>query len=86
MRYIYCTVCGEKLTKTHAGDEGEVPYCETCDKRWFDSFSDCVIVLVYNEYNEIVLLRQAYLSDKYATFISGYIVPGENAEESAKER
>lgn len=72
-----------KIKKKLAGDDGNVPFCEKCDRFWFDSFSSCVIVLVANEYNEIVLLRQGYMSDKYSTFVSGYISPGENAEEAA---
>ncbi|MBQ7919679.1 MAG: NUDIX domain-containing protein [Lachnospiraceae bacterium] len=50
---------------------------------WFDSFASCVIVLTYNEFDEIVLCRQGYLSDKYTSVTSGYITPGENAEETA---
>ena len=42
-----------------------------------------MIVLTYNEYDEIILCRQSYLSDRYATVTSGYISPGETAEECA---
>lgn len=83
MRYIYCPKCGRKLIEKKAGDDGAVPYCLPCNKYWFDSFASCVIVLVYNEYDEIVLCRQGYLSDRYTSVTSGYIAPGENAEESA---
>ena len=83
MRYIYCPLCGSKLIPKLAGDDGDVPYCDSCKKYWFDSFSSCVIVLVYNEFDEIVLCRQGYLSDKYTSVTSGYITPGETAEETA---
>lgn len=83
MHYIYCPKCGEKLVNKPAGDDGNVPFCKHCKKYWFDTFSSCSIVLVYNQYNEIALLRQLYMSDKYASFVSGYITPGENAEETA---
>lgn len=83
MHYKYCPECGEKLINKIAGDDGETPFCQTCNKYWFDSFSSCVIVLVYNEFDEIVLARQSYLSDKYTSFTAGYISPGETAEESA---
>ncbi|MBO4302429.1 NUDIX domain-containing protein [Methanosarcinaceae archaeon] len=83
MRYKYCPNCGSELTEIHAGDDGMVPYCGPCDKRWFDTFQSCIIVLTYNEFDEIVLARQGYLSDKYATFTSGFITPGETAEECA---
>lgn len=83
MHYKYCPKCGNKLTKKPAGDNGKVPYCEKCKKFWFDSFSSCIIILIYNEYDEVVLLKQKHLSSIYATFVSGYISPGESAEECA---
>ncbi len=83
MHYQYCPLCAEKLIDRRAGDDGNVPFCVSCDRYWFDSFSTCVIILVANEYNEIALLRQGYLSDKHASFVSGYITPGENAETTA---
>ena len=83
MRYKYCPNCGTKLTEIKSGDEGMVPYCEPCKIRWFDTFYSCVIVLVYNEYDEIVLCRQSYLSDRYASVTAGFITPGETAEECA---
>jgi len=42
-----------------------------------------VLVLIYNEFDEIVLTRQNYISRQYATFASGVITPGETAEECA---
>lgn len=83
MKYIYCPQCGRKLVGKKAGDDGQVPYCETCSKYWFDSFSSCVIILLANEYNEIAMLRQNYLSEKYWTYVAGFMVPGETAEETA---
>lgn len=83
MRYKFCPECGSALTDRKAGDEGNVPYCEHCERFWFDSFGSCVIVLVANEYNEIALLQQNYMSTEYMSFVSGYICPGENAEETA---
>ena len=83
MHYIYCPQCGKKLTERPAGDDGMVPYCESCQRYWFDCFDSCIIALVYNEYDEILLERQSYLSSQYMTFVSGYITPGESAEECA---
>ena len=83
MRYSYCPQCGTKLINKIAGDDGYVPFCKQCNKYWFDSFSSVSIVLVANQYNEIALLRQFYMSDKFTSFVSGYIIPGENAEETA---
>lgn len=73
MHYIYCPECGTKLTDKKAGDDGNVPYCQKCGKMWFDAFSSCVIILPANEYSELAMLRQHYMSDKYWTFVSGFL-------------
>ena len=39
--------------------------------------------MVVNEYDEVAMLRQSYLSTEHETFVSGYIQPGENAETAA---
>ena len=84
MRYVFCPTCGSKLGTRQAGDDGPVPYCEACGKYWFDSFHSCVSVLTYNELDEIVLCRQDYISTKYLSITSGYITPGETAEQAAE--
>ncbi|MBQ4515137.1 MAG: NUDIX domain-containing protein [Anaerolineaceae bacterium] len=84
MRYKYCPNCGSKLSEIQSGDDGMVPYCVHCGKRWFDSFHSCVVVLTYNEFNEIALSKQWYLPEQYMSVTTGYIVPGESAEEAAK--
>lgn len=84
MRHVFCAGCGQKLTMRSAGDDGLVPYCESCKKYWFDSFSTCVIVLIVNEKGEVLLLRQDYLSKQHATIVSGYMKPHENAEQAAR--
>ena len=83
MRYEFCPKCGSKLIPRDAGDDGQVPFCEKCSRYWFDSFANCVLVMVVNDQNEIALCKQNYLSEKYETFTSGFISPGENAEETA---
>lgn len=83
MRFQYCPDCGSRLVLREIGDEGQVPWCETCSRPLFDMFSSCIIVLVVNEYGEAALLRQDYLSSRYCTLISGYMKPGESAEECA---
>lgn len=83
MHYKFCPECGLKLIDKLAGDEGNVPFCTACNRYWFDSFNSCSIMMVVNEMDEVALLTQKYLSDKYKTFVSGYITPGETAEETA---
>ena len=83
MRFSYCPVCGEKLELRVCGDEGEVPFCGRCDRPWFDMFASAAIVLVVNPEGKVALLDQAYISTQYKNLVSGYIKPGESAEECA---
>ncbi len=83
MHFIYCPDCGKKLITKPMGDEGNIPYCEDCQRPLFDMFSSCVIVLVTDGKGQVVLLRQNYISTKYHNLVSGYIKPKETAEETA---
>lgn len=84
MQFKYCPECGNKLIPQEIGDEGQVPYCLNCSRPLFDMFSSCIIVLVVNEYGEAALLKQSYLSHQYFTLVSGYMKPGETAEECTR--
>lgn len=84
MRFKFCPDCGEKLIQKQLGDEGDVPFCEKCEKPWFEMFSSAVIVLVVNEDGEAALLRQDYISTEFRNLVSGYMKPGEKAEETAR--
>lgn len=84
MRFTYCPHCGRKLTPRPIGDEGLVPYCDTCEKPLFDMFSTCIIVMVVNECEEVALLKQGYLSSQYRVLVSGYMKPGESAEDCTR--
>ena len=83
MHYLYCPICGNRLIPKPAGDDGDVPFCLACNAYRFDTFPSVSIVMVVNEFHEIAMLRQLYLSDRYWTFVSGFIKPGETAEETA---
>lgn len=83
MRFKFCPECGSKLFEKEIGDEGLVPFCEKCNLPRFDMFSTCVISLVVNEYGEAALLRQKYISTEYYNLVSGYMKPGETAEQTA---
>ena len=83
MRFTYCPHCGNKLAKKEIGDEGLVPFCETCHMPLFDMFSTCVICAVTNERNEVALLKQGDISNTRYVCVSGFMKIGESAEESA---
>lgn len=83
MRFQYCPYCGAKTAQKEIGDEGLIPWCDRCNIPLFDMFSTCIIALVADQYGEVALLRQSYISTQYHNLVSGYMKPGESAEECA---
>ncbi len=83
MRFKYCQQCGKELTLREIGDEGMIPYCESCQRPWFDVFSTCIICLLWADENTFALLKQDYLSRGHYVCVSGYVKPGETAEQAA---
>ena len=69
MRFVHCPDCGALLTHRDLGDEKAVPWCETCDKPWFDMFPVAVISLVYGHDGRVLLLRQNYISTGYRNLV-----------------
>lgn len=86
MRFKFCPECGAKLIGREIGDDGNVPFCEQCNRPWFDIFYNCVIVLAKRG-DKYALIRQhsgdgAISEDRYVC-VSGYIKTGETAEQAA---
>ena len=82
MRFTYCPHCGEKLTKKEIGDEGLIPFCETCSIPLWDMFTTCIITAVVNEENEVALIKQSYLTTQTYVCVAGHMKIGESAEET----
>lgn len=83
MNFRYCPDCGALLSSRDLGDDRNIPWCDNCGKPWFPMFPTCVISLVHNSRGEVLLLHQNYISARYANLVSGYMQPGETAEEAA---
>lgn len=82
MHFIYCPYCGTKLTGKELGDEGIIPYCEKCRIPLWDMFTTSIIVAVVNEYDEVALIRQSYVSTTTYVCVAGIMKPGESAEDT----
>ncbi len=82
MRFTYCPHCGSKLIGKEIGDEGIIPFCESCNIPLWDMFTTSIITAVINEYNEIALLRQNYVSTTNYVCVAGVMKLGESAEET----
>ena len=65
------------------GDEGLVPWCENCQRPWFDSFSTCIIAAVLNTDGKVLLQRETRRPER-EVLVAGYIKPGESAEDAAR--
>ncbi len=83
MRFKFCPRCGEKLVKKEIGDEGLIPYCESCKVPLWDMFTTSVICVVINEFKEVALIRQGYVSAESYVCVAGIMKLGESAEETA---
>lgn len=84
MKSIFCPHCGHVLTPKKIGDEGFVPYCIACVKPIFEHSPVCILTMVINEYNEVALLKQDYVTKQHLVFVAGYYKPGESAEEAVR--
>lgn len=82
MRFTYCPHCGSSLIKREIGDEGMIPFCERCAIPLWDMFTTSIIAAVMNEYSEIALLRQNYVSKTKYVCVAGIMKIGESAEET----
>lgn len=81
MTFEYCPTCSCKLINVRSGDD-ECNFCQSCGKHYGSSPFPVVAVLVVNEDNEILLLKQNYITTKKWTVITGYAVDGETIEEA----
>lgn len=83
MEFKFCPQCGEKLCPKACGDEGDVPFCESCSRPFFAFSYPCVICLcVTQDDSEIALIKQSYVSEHYVC-VAGYVKQGETPEETA---
>lgn len=82
MKLNYCPTCGAALQGRVLGDEGVVPYCETCSRPWFSFSFPCVICFVVDDGGNIALIKQSYVSEHFVC-VAGHIKQGETAENTA---
>ena len=83
MDFTFCPQCGEKLRPRVCGDEGEVPYCESCKRPFFPFSYPCVIcICIAEDGSEVALIKQGYVSENYVN-VAGYVKRGETPESTA---
>ena len=82
MKIKYCPVCGSEAIQKEIGDEGLMPFCPTCQMPLWDYFNTSIICAVVNEYEEIAMLRQNYVSTTNYVCVAGHMKSAESAEET----
>lgn len=83
MELRYCPECSTKLIKKHLENEGDIPFCESCNEFRFPVFSAAVSMIVLNPSGDKMLLIKQYGNDFYV-LTAGYINKGENAESAVR--
>ncbi len=81
MLFKYCAECGHKVEDIRLGDD-DCKICPSCKRIYGRNPLPVVEVLVVNELNEVLLLKQNYISETKWTVVSGYMVEGETIEEA----
>jgi ribosomal protein S18 acetylase RimI-like enzyme len=82
MIFEYCPKCGQKLDKKEIGDEGLVPFCIPCNTPWFSFSYPCILCLIVDENDNVVLTRDK--ANTYYGGVAGFIKESETAENAAK--
>ena len=81
MLFKYCAECGHKVEDIRLGDD-DCKICPSCKRIYGRNPLPVVEVLVVNELDEVLLLKQNYISETKWTVVSGYMVEGETIEEA----
>ena len=82
MKFTYCPFCGQKLELKEIGDEGLIPFCNSCSTPLWDMFTTSIITACVNQYDEVALIRQDYVSTANYVCVAGIMKLGESAEET----
>ncbi len=83
MKMNYCMECGTLLHSLPHGEEGLVPYCDTCTAFRYPVFNTAVSLLVMDEQKENIILIRQYGRPAYI-LVAGYVNCGEDAEDAAR--
>ncbi len=83
MHMNYCIECGTELKDKHLEDEGDIPFCHSCNEYRFPVFSTAVSMIVINKSQDKILLIQQNKSKDFI-LVAGYVDKGENAEQTVR--
>ena len=84
MKFTCCPKCGNKLEENNTNNGETFRFCTDCQIPYYDNPTPCVITLVLNEKDEILLLKSHYISKTRWTLVAGFVETEETLEEAAK--
>ena len=80
MDFRFCPQCGAKLSPKPCGDEGDVPFCESCNRPFFAFSYPCVLCLCITENGSEIGLDvisckyiNSYYYPKHDNLMLGYV-------------
>lgn len=73
----YCGVCSKKNILVQ---DDLALKCNNCSELFYPTIAPCIIVLLYNQKNEILLAKHKYSTKNIYTCLAGYVAPGETLE------
>ena len=82
MVFIHCPLCGKKLDTKLIGDEGDVPFCYSCNSGFFNFSYPCVLCLVVDDNGNIVMVKNN--ADARYGGVAGFVKQSETIEDAAK--
>ncbi len=77
----HCVECGTQLVSKHLENEGDIPFCGSCDQFRFPIFNTAVSMVVLDLSKQKALLVKQYGRDDYI-LVAGYVSKGESAEDT----
>lgn len=79
----YCPKCGTELKMKYLENEGDIPWCETCQAFRFPTFNAAISTIVYAPDAKRILLIKQYGKDRNI-LVAGYVSKGEFAEHALR--
>jgi NAD+ diphosphatase len=80
-RHRFCANCG---APTEAADGGHERHCAACDAHHFPRTDPVVIVRVVDDWDRLLLGRQATWPEGRFSVLAGFVEPGETLEEAVR--
>lgn len=79
---IYCEECGTELVLREQPEDGPKPWCPTCHRWRYPTFSTACSMIVYHPDGKRILTIDQY--GKEGILVAGYVVLGDSLEDTVR--